>query len=138
MMGSGLKGFWLIYDGECPLCRSAAHAFAIREEYGAINLVDARSAPDHPACLWACAEGLDLDEGMVIFANGGIYHGAGAVSFLAKFGEPASLLTRVGARLHRSSAISALAYRMLRGLRNVLLRLRGIGRIDNLRDPDES
>ncbi len=136
MTRSGLKGFWLIYDGECPLCRSAAQAFAIRKEYGAINLVDARTAADHPACLWAGAERLDLDAGMVIFADGGIYHGADAVSFLARFGEPANLLTRVCTRLHRSTAISALLYRILRGLRNALLRVRGIGQIDNLRDSD--
>lgn len=135
-MSSCLKGFWLIYDGECPVCRSVAHAFAIRKEYGELNLVDARAAPDHPACQQASAEGLDLDEGMVIFADGGVYHGAGAISFLATFGEPASLLTRVGTRLHRSTAISAFAYRIIRGLRNVLLWLRGIGQIGNLRDSD--
>lgn len=135
-MSAGPEGFWLIYDGDCPVCRSVAHAIAIREKYGALNLVDARRAPDHLVCQRARAEGLDLDEGMVIFADGGVYHGAAAVSFLATFGEPTSLLTRVGKLLNYSTGISTLTYAMLRAFRNILLRLRGIGRIDNLRQSD--
>ena len=135
-MSSDIEGFWLIYDGDCPVCRSTAHAFAIRKEYGALNLVNARVAPDHQACKRARAEGLDLDEGMVIFADGAIYHGAGAVSFLAAFGEPARLLTRAGLMLHRSPGLSACVYRALRCLRNILLRLRRIGPIDNLHRSD--
>lgn len=135
-MSSDLEGFWLIYDGGCPVCRSTALAFAIRKEYGVLNLVNARATPDHPACERVGAEGLDLDEGMVVFADGEIYHGAGAVSFLAAFGEPESLLTRASLMLHRSPALSACVYRALRGFRNILLRLRGIGPIDNLHRPD--
>lgn len=135
-MSASPKGFWLIYDGECPLCRSVAHAFAIRKKYGVLNLVNARTDLHHPVCKKARAEGLDLDEGMVIFADGGVYHGAGAVSFLATFGEPASMLTRIGTVLSRSSRCSAFVYGVLRGLRNLLLRLRGIGPIGNLHHSD--
>ncbi|MEQ8332341.1 DCC1-like thiol-disulfide oxidoreductase family protein [Nisaea sp.] len=131
-MNAAPEGFWLIYDGDCPVCRSTAHAISIRKQYGSMTLVDARTAPDHPVCRKASAAGLDLDEGMVIFADGGVYHGAGAISFLATFGDPGNLLTKMSRAVNRSARFSAFAYGLLRGLRNVLLRLRGIGRIDNL------
>tara|TARA_E500000318_G_scaffold89905_1_gene87605 strand:- start:2329 stop:2859 length:531 start_codon:yes stop_codon:yes gene_type:complete len=135
-VSAGLQGFWLIYDGECPVCRSVAHAFAIRKKYGTMALVDARASPDHPLFRRATAAGLDLDEGMVIFADGQIYHGAGAASFLAKFGDPSHWLTKLGRAVNCSTGASTTIYEILRGLRNLLLRLRGIGRIDNLRRPD--
>lgn len=131
-MNAASEGFWLIYDGDCPVCRSTAHAILIRKQYGSMTLVDARAAPDHPICRKASAAGLDLDEGMVIFADGEVYHGAGAISFLASFGDPGHLLTKMSKVVNRSSRFSARAYGLLRGLRNILLRLRGIGRIDNL------
>mgnify|MGYP000501204849 CR=1 FL=1 len=135
-VSTGLKGFWLIYDGECPVCRSAAQAFAIRKKYGTMALVDARASPDHPLCRRASAAGLDLDEGMVIFADGQIYYGADAAAFLAKFGDPSHWLTKLGRAVNCSAGVSTAIYGILRGLRNLLLRLRGIGRIDNLRRPD--
>lgn len=133
-VSESLEGFLLIYDGDCPVCKSVAHAIAIRKQYGTMSLVDARADPGHPACHRANAEGLDLDDGMVIFADGRVYHGAGAFSFLATFGEPAHLSTRIGKALNRSAGASVFIYAILRGLRNILLRLRGIGRIDNLRN----
>jgi len=131
-MNAASEGFWLIYDGDCPVCRSTAHAISIRKQYGSMTLVDARAAPDHLICRKASEMRLDLDEGMVIFADGEVYHGAGAISFLARFGDPGHLLTKMSKAVNRSSRFSARAYGLLRGLRNILLRLRGIGRIDNL------
>lgn len=125
-------GVWFLYDGECPLCRSVAHAVRLKKHYGSIHLIDARHATDHPLYVEATERGLDLDEGMVIFADGRFHHGRSALTFVSRFGDPGDPLTLVSKALFRSRTIAAGVYPWLRGIRNALLRRRGVGQIDNL------
>ncbi|MCD8566648.1 MAG: DUF393 domain-containing protein, partial [Alphaproteobacteria bacterium] len=76
------SGVWFIYDGECPLCRSAAHALRIRKDYGALHLINAREAQNDPLVQEVNQRGLDLDEGMAIYADG---------RFLSRQGCPKNL-----------------------------------------------
>jgi hypothetical protein len=81
------RGIYFVYDGDCPLCTSAALALRIKQDYGTLNLINAREAADHPHVRELTRRGLDLDEGMAIFADGRIYHGADALGFMARYGE---------------------------------------------------
>ena len=114
------------------MCTSAAQALRIKADYGTLHLIDARQAADDPLVEEITRRGLDLDEGMAIFADGRIYHGAEALAFMARYGDTRNAFMAAVRSLYWSKAIAALTYPFLRGTRNWLLRRKGAGRIDNL------
>jgi predicted DCC family thiol-disulfide oxidoreductase YuxK len=123
---------WFVYDGECPLCRSAATALRIRAAVGALNLVDARTEKHHPVLAEINQAHIDLDQGMVIKFGGKLYHGADALAMMAFLGSGRGWFNRINALLFRSPRIARFAYPPMRATRNLLVRLRGAGRIRNL------
>jgi predicted DCC family thiol-disulfide oxidoreductase YuxK len=127
------SGVWFVYDGECPICNYAAHAFRIKKKYGELHLLNARAGSDHEILQEINRRRFDLDAGMVIVAGGKFYHGKTALQFMAQFGDEQGCFNRINTLLFRSSAISSLMYPWMRGARNVLIRIRRKGLIDNLR-----
>ena len=127
-------GVWFIYDGECPLCTRTALAFRIKQEFGAIHLLDARSDPNHTLLAQVTQRDLDLDAGMVIIADGIFYHGQDALHFMAQHGDRENLFTMFVTTIFRSSSAAKAVYPWLRVGRNWLLRLKKVGPINNL-DP---
>ena len=125
-------GIWFIYDGECPLCKSAALALRIKEEYGTLNLLNARENIEHELIKDINTYGYDLDEGMVIFDGGHFYHGKDALSFMARFGDRKGLFNLFNKALFWSDSIATIIYPWMRGVRNLLLKNRNVPRIDNL------
>ena len=125
-------GVTFVYDGECPLCTSAAHALRIKQEYGSIHLINAREAENDPLVREINQRGYDLDEGMVIYADNSFYHGKDALKFMARYGDAKNAFTTFCKSLFWSDTISSLTYPWMRGTRNWLLRRRNAGRIDNL------
>ncbi len=130
------SGVWFVYDGECPLCNNAAHALRIKQEYGSIHLLDARTSND-PLIQEITERGLDLDEGMVIYAEGRFYHGKDALSFMAKHGASSNGFTAFCKSLFWSQTIASITYPWMRGTRNWLLKRKKVGRIDNLQLKNE-
>lgn len=126
------EGVWFVYDGECPMCTSAAHALRIKKDYGSIHLINARKMANDPLVDEINQRGLDLDEGMVIYASDRFYHGKEALRFMARYGEASNVFTAFCKSLFWSGSISSLTYPWMRGTRNWLLRRRSAGRIDNL------
>ena len=132
-IGDG-KGVWFVYDGECPMCSMAAHAFRIRQLYGTLHLIDARRSPDHPLMVEIRRRRLDLDEGMAIWCDGRFYHGQAALRFMARFAADDGWFNRVNRLLFRSEALARFGYPLLRAIRNLLLTIRGVRKIRNLDD----
>ncbi len=126
------SGVWFVYDGDCPICNYAAEALRIKEEFGAITLLNAREAADDPLIDEINRRGLDLDEGMVIYAQGQFYHGKGALKFMAKHGKAKNGFMSVFKGLFWSDTLSQVVYPWMRGTRNWLLRRKNVARIDNL------
>jgi len=136
-MNESLDGIWFVYDGECPICNYAAHALKIRQQYGSLNLLDARSEQAHPLLRMINQRGLDLDEGMVIYQNGKFYHGRTALRFMAQYGEAEGVFNWFNKALFWSDYLVALVYPWMRGCRNWLVHLRGKHKIDNLNRRDQ-
>lgn len=134
MSGSTEKqdGIWFIYDGECPICQYAAHALRIKQQFGELHLLDARTQQDHPLVRAVTERGLDLDDGMMIIRNGQFYHGKTALRFMAQYGDNQGLFNWCNKALFWSSFLSTLLYPWMRATRNLLLRLRHKSKIDNL------
>lgn len=126
------SGVWFVYDGDCPICTYAAEALRIKQEFGSLSVLDAREARDDPLIDEINRRGLDLDEGMVIYAHDHFYHGKEALKFIAKYGEARNIFMSVARGIFWSDILSRLIYPWMRGARNWLLNRRKVGRIDNL------
>lgn len=126
------EGVWFIYDGECPICSMAAQALRIRQQLGPITLFNARADQGHPLLERIREQGMDLDEGMALLHQGQFYHGQAALRFMARYGEPRGWFNRLFLPIFRSDIISRLTYPWMRGVRNLLLRIRKKPAIDNL------
>jgi len=125
-------GIWFIYDGACPLCSTAALATRIKQRFGQLHLIDARTQAAHPLVQEITQRGYDLDEGMVIYHNGQIYHGQSALSFMAQHGEAHTGFMALCKSLFWSDYLARLFYPWLRGIRNWLIRRKHVRPLDNL------
>jgi hypothetical protein len=81
------------------------------------------------------ARGLDIDEGMVLKAGDALYYGADAIHALSLLSSRRGIFNRVTYRVFGSKSLSRLLYPVLRALRNLLLKLLGRTRVNNLRVP---
>ena len=130
-------GVWFIYDGDCPICTHAAEALRIKKDYGELHTINTREADTDPLIEEINRRSLDLDEGMVIYANDQFHHGKEALKFMARYGESKNPFMAIFKGFFWSDSFSYIMYPWLRGARNWLLRRRGIGRIDNLQLKNE-
>ncbi len=126
------SGIWFVYDGECPLCKKAALALRIKEEHGALHLLNAREEREHHLIQDINRRGFDLDDGMVIYDGENFYHGKDALRFMARYGENKGVFNLANKALFWSDSIAKIIYPWMRGARNALLRHKKIGRLDNL------
>lgn len=132
-MEDGTDGVYFVYDGECPLCKMGATSFRIRQSVGVLHLINKREVENsHPLIQEINAQQLDLDKGMIIKFGSRLYQGADALHLMAMIGSPYGKLNAVCATLFRSRRIAGICCPFLRVARNMLLRLKGVGKIRNL------
>lgn len=124
---------WFVYDGECPICQMGATMFKVSENVGTLHTVDARAESDHPVMKEVNEARLNLDDGMVIKYQGALYHGEDALHLMAQIGKKDMGFNRLNSTLFRSKTLAKLSYPFMRGARNLALKLKGVGRIDNLK-----
>ncbi len=127
-----------IYDGDCPICTTAAHALRIRQAVGSLHLINAREGKDQPLVREATELGYDLDEGMVIKFGERHYHGADALVIMALLGSNIGWFNRMNALLFSSPHIAKLLYPAMRGTRNALMYIKGKPKLGNLANGNKS
>ncbi len=131
------RTLYFIYDGDCPLCKNAALALRIKEDYGKLSLLNAREEKDHPLIQQVNKRQLDLDEGMIIYDEPSFYHGKDALRFMAKYSDSKGFFNRTNKALFWSDSIAKILYPWMRGIRNRLVKHKNISRIDNLNFKNE-
>jgi predicted DCC family thiol-disulfide oxidoreductase YuxK len=124
----------LVYDKQCPACDYYCNLARIRESVGRLVLVDARHGG--PIMDEITAAGLDIDQGMVVKVGDSLYYGPDAIHVLALLGTNAGVFNRVTCWSFRSKRVSRVLYPVLRACRNLLLKLLGRTKINNLGFPD--
>jgi predicted DCC family thiol-disulfide oxidoreductase YuxK len=67
----------LAYDEECPVCDAYCRIGRLRESAGELQLVNARE--DTTVMKDVTRQGIDVDQGMVLKADGVLYYGADAI-----------------------------------------------------------
>ncbi len=125
------EGVWLVYDGECPVCRTYCSYIRIRQATGQLHLVDARQPGELMDEITAA--GLDIDQGMVLKMSGQLYYGADAIHMLTLLSTPSGLFNRFNYYLFSTRLGSRILYPLGKALRNLLLKVLGIQYIDNLK-----
>ena len=124
---------WFVYDGKCPICSAGASFYRLKQSGIRLRMLDARKDGAHPLMREINAAGLDLDRGMVVKFRGRLYHGAPAMHFLAQAGSDEGIFNRVNRGLFLSERRVRALYPALKAVRDIVLKVRGIGKIDNLR-----
>jgi hypothetical protein len=106
----------------------------IKESVGRLVLKDARDAG--PIMDEITARGLDIDQGMVVKVGSELYYGSDAIHVLALMGTNRGFFNRLAYLSFRSKRASRVIYPILRACRNLLLKLLGKTKINNLKLAD--
>lgn len=120
----------VVYDKECPACDYYCNLVRIRESVGRLVLLDARDGG--PILDEITARGLDIDQGMVVKVGDQLYYGPDAIHALSLMGTNKGFFNRMAYWAFRSRAVSRVLYPVLRACRNLLLKLLGKTKINNL------
>ena len=123
----------LVYDKECPACNTYCQIIKIRETVGDLIIIDARKKSE--ILNEITKSGLDIDQGMVLKMEGQLYYGSDAIHTLALISSRSGLFNRINYWIFKSKLISSLLYPVLRLLRNLLLKMLGKTKINNLNKP---
>ena len=120
----------LVYDKECPACNNYCQLIRIKESLGELNIVNARD--DSEVMTDITERGLDIDQGMVLIIGEQMYYGAEAIHKLALMSTRLGIFNRVNYWIFRSGTLSRVLYPILKFFRNLLLKMLGKTRINNL------
>jgi len=123
----------VVYDKQCPACDYYCNLVRIRESVGRLELVDARDGG--PIMDEITSRGLDIDQGMVVKVGDELYYGADAIHILALMGTNRGFFNRLAYWSFRSRRVARVLYPILRAFRNLLLKILGKTRINNLGVP---
>lgn len=120
----------LIYDRECPVCNVYCQLVKIEETVGDLVIVNAR---DHSQVLDEITQsGFDVDQGMVLKMGDQLYYGADAINRLALISSRSGVFNRLNYYIFKSKSLSSVCYPILRSARNLLLKILGKSKINNL------
>ena len=128
------KQILLIYDKECPACDFYCQIVRIHQSVGDLVLIDARENPE--VLKEITAEGLDIDQGMVLKMGGLLYYGTDAIHLLALLSSRSGVFNRLNYWLFSSKKVAGILYPILRSCRNLLLKILGKTKINNLKQED--
>lgn len=125
------EDIWLVYDGECPVCKTYCKYIRIREAVGTLHLVDAREPGELMDEITRM--GLDIDQGMVLKFKGAIYYGPDAIHMLTLLSTPSGVFNRINYYVFSTKVGSQIFYLLGKTFRTLLLKLLGISYIENLK-----
>ncbi|MDX5406345.1 MAG: DUF393 domain-containing protein [Chromatiaceae bacterium] len=120
----------LIYDKDCPACNAYCQLVRIRQSVGDLTLINAREGSAILREL--TAQGLDIDQGMVLKMGDKLYYGSDAIYMLSLLSSRSGLFNRLNYHLFKSRKVANWLYPVLRACRNMLLKLLRKRKINNL------
>src|SRR5688572_16021068 len=120
----------LVYDKQCPACDFYCNLVRVRADVGELKLVDARDKG--PVMDEITALGLDIDQGMVLKVGTQLFYGSDAIHALSLMSTRTGFFNRFAYWTFRSRGAARILYPALKTLRNVLLKVLGKTKINNL------
>lgn len=122
---------WLVYDGECPVCKTYCKYIRIRAAVGKLHLVDARQPGELMDEITDL--GLDIDQGMVLKFKDVIYYGPDAIHMLTLLSTPSGIFNRINYYVFSTKPGAKIVYPVGKAFRTIILKLLGIRYIENLK-----
>lgn len=123
----------IVYDKECPVCDFYCRKFEAGESEDGLLRINARDQSDLMDEITEL--GLDIDEGMVVKVDDRLYYGSDAIHELALLSSGKGIVNRIGKFAFRSTRVAAVLYPVMKFFRNLLLKILGKSRINNLQQP---
>ena len=120
----------LVYDKQCPACNYYCQLVRINETVASLTLIDARQ--NDPIMEKITAQGFDIDQGMVLVIDDTLYYGADAIQALALMSSQSGIFNQLNYQIFKYPIIAKNLYPLLRYGRNILLKLLGKTKINNL------
>jgi predicted DCC family thiol-disulfide oxidoreductase YuxK len=117
----------VVYDGECPFCRSFVTLMHLRAAVGSVVLVDARNGG--PIVERLICQGYDLNEGMAAIYGDTVYYGTDAVVLISTMTGKLPWTGRLLAALLRNKKRAALIYPIMKVGRKITLKALGVAQI---------
>lgn len=124
----------VLYDRQCPVCDYYCQRVDVAEDEGVLVRIDARESTE--LLDEVTGVGLDIDEGMVVKVDGTIYYGSEAIAKLARMSPRKGFVNRISWHAFRHDGVARVFYPALAGIRNLLLKMLGRSRINNLQLED--
>ncbi len=121
----------VVYDKECPVCDYYCKRIDVRQSAGQLLHINARD--DSEIMDEITALGLDIDEGMVVRVGDELHYGADAIHELALLSSGTGFVNAMSRLMFSSRRMSRALYPLFRFMRNMLLKILGKTRINNLR-----
>lgn len=128
------KDIQLIYDRQCPVCEYYCQHIDVQSAAGNLVRVDAREPSD--VLDEVTGLGLDIDAGMVVKVDDKIFYGSAAIHELARLSSKRGFVNRVAHYVFRVKWLAKFLYPLLAACRNLLLKILGRSRINNLQQSD--
>jgi len=122
------KIIYLIYDGECPICNKTAQILQIRKSVGKLEIINARS--ESAIVKDVKKLGYDLNKGILVIYEDRYYYGKDALNILAIIGSPCDFFNKINMVIFRSKILASIFYPFLKFIRNCLLFLLKIEKIN--------
>lgn len=119
---------YLIYDGDCPICAYCSKVIKIRNSVGHLEIVNARNP--HPLVEEVIRKGYDLNEGFIVKFQDKYYHGQEAAHFLSLVGTSSDFFNQLNVFIFKSKILSKILYPILESIRNLLLLILGVSKIE--------
>ena len=118
---------YLIYDGDCIMCRSCARAIKLKQSVGQFTTINARV--HHPIVDTVNKRGYDLNTGVVVIYKQQYYHGKDAVNMLALLSSRVNWFNKLAAVIFKYKPMTRILYPVFRAVRNCILWLRNVPKI---------
>ncbi len=120
----GAEKAWLVYDGECLLCKNYARYLDVRNAVGEFVLVNAREGG--PLVEEIRSLSYDLNNGMALKLDGRYYFGSGALHALALLSGKRSVFGIANRLLFGFYGAAWMGYPLLKLGRRLFLRAHGV------------
>lgn len=130
MLTQNKENIELIYDDQCPVCRTYCKNIKVDESIK-LSLIDARQKSDIMDAV--TAKGFDIDQGMVLNVNGTLYYGSDAMREIAIRSQKKGYMAWVNRLFFNSKLKADIFYPLGKIVRNVILRILDIEDIHNLK-----
>lgn len=123
----------LVYDRQCPACDFYCRHAEIADGTRELKRIDAREPSQIMEEITRA--GLDIDQGMVLRKDGVLYYGSDAIHQLALLAPRRGIFNRLSRTLFARRPAAHALYPVLRGGRNLLLKVLRKTKINNLGRP---